>query len=130
MVCLVPLAFGFVGAAAATTAPPHIVHFMADDTGWNDLGYKNGLIRSPNIDRLAMGGIQIESHYAFKVCSPSRASFQSGRMGYHLGLYDNSGAAVPWLKVDHNRMVLPNNFTLLPQLLQSRNYTAHAIGKW
>jgi arylsulfatase A-like enzyme len=125
MVCLVPLAFGFVGAAAATTAPPHIVHFMADD-----LGYKNGLIRSPNIDRLAMGGIHFECHDAFKVCSPSRASFQSGRMGYHLGLYDNSGAAVPWLKVDNNRMVLPNNFTLLPQLLQSRNYTAHAIGKW
>ena len=88
--------FAIVGALAASV-PPHIVHIMADDTGWNDLGYKNGLIDSPNLDRLAMEGIRLTRHHSFKVCSPSRSSFHTGRYAFSLGLYDNSPAAVPWL---------------------------------
>jgi arylsulfatase B len=88
-----------LAAAASAAQPPHIIHIMADDTGWNDLGFKNNKVRSPNIDFLATTGIQLGSHYAFKVCSPSRASFHTGRMAYHMGLYDNSGSAVPWIPV-------------------------------
>ena len=88
--------YSIVGALAASV-PPHIVHIMADDTGWNDLGYKNGLIDSPNLDRLAMEGIRLTRHHSFKVCSPSRSSFHTGRYAFSLGLYDNSPAAVPWL---------------------------------
>jgi arylsulfatase A-like enzyme len=109
--------------AAPNAPPPHIIHIMADDTGWNDLGFKNGLIRSPNIDKLAMSGIRMNDHYAFKVCSPSRASFHTGRMAYSMGLYDNSPAAVPWLNVKTNAMVAGLQFKLLPELLQTQNYT-------
>ena len=48
------------------------------DTGWNDLGFKNNLVQSPNIDRLAREGIRFDRHHAFKVCSPSRSSFHTG----------------------------------------------------
>ena len=84
-------------ATSMAATPPHIVHIMADDTGWNDLGYKNDLIESPNLDRLAMEGIRLTRHHSFKVCSPSRSSFHTGRYAFSLGLYDNSPAAVPWL---------------------------------
>lgn len=68
-----------------TASKPHILHFMADDTGWNDLGYKNKLISSPNLDRLAMEGIRLTRHHAFKVCSPTRSSFHTGRYAFSMG---------------------------------------------
>ena len=33
-----------------------------------------------------MQGIRLTRHHAFKVCSPSRASFHTGRMAYSMGL--------------------------------------------
>ena len=37
--------------------------------GWNDLGYHNELISSPWIDKLALGGVRLTNHHAFKVVS-------------------------------------------------------------
>ena len=48
-------------------------------------------------------------------------------MAYSLGLYDNSPAAVPWLKVKTDAMVTGRQFKLLPELLQTQGYTAHAV---
>lgn len=109
--------------------PPNILHIMADDTGWNDLGYKNTLINSPNIDHLALDGIRLVRHHAFKVCSPSRASFHTGRMAFSMGLYDNSNRAVAGM-YPVVAQATPLHFKLLPELLKSQGYATHAIGKW
>eukprot|EP01045_Picozoa_sp_COSAG04_P022372 COSAG04_NODE_2518_length_3981_cov_5.854199_2_plen_115_part_00 len=83
-----------VGATGAATggALPSIVHIMGDDVGWNDLGYHNELIASPWIDKLALGGVRLTNHHAFKVCAPSRSGFHTGRLPWQMGYYDNSGA--------------------------------------
>jgi arylsulfatase A-like enzyme len=111
---------------------PHIIHIMGDDVGWNDLSYHHkSLSHSPNLDRLATGGVRLRNHHAFKVCGPSRSAFHTGRLPWQMGYYDNSAAAVPWLDVDSNRMGASLDFTLLPQVLGTvANYTSHAIGKW
>ena len=37
---------------------PNIVYILSDDLGWNDLGVEGStLYESPNIDRIANGGI-------------------------------------------------------------------------
>ena len=59
---------------------PNIVYILADDLGYGDLGvYGQELISTPNIDRLAAGGMRFTQHYAGStVCAPSRASLMSG----------------------------------------------------
>ena len=56
-------------ADAAQAAKPSILHVVADDLGYFDLGYKNKRTHSPTIDALAAGGIQLSSYYVMVVCS-------------------------------------------------------------
>ena len=92
---------------------PNIIHIMGDDVGWNDLGYHNDLITSPWIDKLALGGVRLTNHHAFKVCAPSRSGFHTGRLPWQMGYYDNSGAATPWETVDSNKLGADPRFKLL-----------------
>ena len=58
--------------------------FMADDTGWNNVGWHNDQMKTPNADALVKEGIELDRHYAFLYCSPSRSSFMTGRLPYHV----------------------------------------------
>src|SRR5688572_23428766 len=57
---------------------PSIVFILADDLGWNDVGYHGSEIRTPNIDRLAEEGVRLEGHYTMPWCSPTRAAILAG----------------------------------------------------
>jgi arylsulfatase A-like enzyme len=59
---------------------PNIVLVLADDLGWQDVGF-NGCTyyETPHIDQLAREGIISRFFYAGgPTCSPSRATMQSG----------------------------------------------------
>src|SRR5689334_8674127 len=68
-------------ASAAEPRRPNVIIFLADDQGWGDLGcYGSRDLKTPNIDRLAAGGVRFTSWYsAAPVCSPSRAAILTGR---------------------------------------------------
>ena len=63
---------------------PHLVFFMADDTGWNNVGWHNPDVLTPHADALVAEGVELDRHYAFVYCSPSRSSFMTGRLPYHV----------------------------------------------
>lgn len=66
---------------------PHIVFFLADDLGWNDVSFHGSRqIPTPTLDRLAAGGVTLDQYYVNPVCSPTRASFQTGRSAMHTGI--------------------------------------------
>ena len=59
---------------------PNIILFFVDDLGWSDLGYRNPVFESPNIDQLANEGLNFEQAYiACPTCSPSRATLLTGK---------------------------------------------------
>ena len=58
---------------------PNIVFVLADDYGFNDIGYHGSEIRTPNLDRLAGEGVKLENYYVQPICTPTRSQFMSGR---------------------------------------------------
>ncbi len=112
------------GIIAADDAPrPHIVIFMADDLGWQDVGYHGSEIKTPNIDRLAADGVRLEQFYVQPVCSPTRSSLMTGRYPIRQGL--QVGVIRPW--ADYG---LPLEERMLPQALQEAGYKTAITGKW
>ena len=101
---------------------PHILLIVVDDLGWNDVGFRSHQIKTPYIDAMAKGGIVLNQYYVQDVCSPSRATFMTGRYPLHHSVND-------WLR-NGVATGLPLNETIVPQKLATRGYTSHATGKW
>lgn len=57
---------------------PNIVFILADDYGWNDIGYHGSEIMTPNLDKLALSGVRLENYYVQPICTPSRSQLLSG----------------------------------------------------
>ena len=74
------------GKQAAGSDRPNIILIIADDTGWNDVGYHGSEISTPNIDRIAAGGAELDQFYACPTCSPTRAAILLGRPPSRYGI--------------------------------------------
>ena len=71
---LLPMAA--VGAAAVPR--PNIVVVLVDDMGFSDIGCYGGEIPTPNLDKLAAGGLRFTQFYNTGRCCPTRASVLTG----------------------------------------------------
>lgn len=73
---------------ATPSRKPNIIVVLADDLGYGDLGpYGAGMIRTPNLDRMAAEGALLTSFYASaSLCTPSRAGLLTGRYPIRTGL--------------------------------------------
>ncbi|KAK3594007.1 hypothetical protein CHS0354_040754 [Potamilus streckersoni] len=103
--------------------PPHIVLIVADDLGWNDVGWHNSQMYTPNLNKLAQNGVILNSSYVQPVCTPTRSSLLTGYYPYHVGLQHN---VLHSSRPGH----LYKNFTLLSQKLKELEYVTHMVGKW
>lgn len=103
---------------------PNIVVIFMDDMGYGDPACYNGLMyQTPNIDKLAAGGMRFTNFYAAQaVCSASRAALLTGCYPNRLGI---SGALMPWAKTALN----PQEETIASMLKKS-GYNTAMVGKW
>ncbi len=58
---------------SAENTKPNVIFILADDLGWKDVGFNGGVIRTPNIDRIAHEGVRLNRFYVAPVCTPTRA---------------------------------------------------------
>jgi len=115
---------------------PNVVLFIADDLGWADLScYGNRFNESPHIDGLAKDGILFTSAYAgAPVCSPSRASLQSGQYPVRTGIIDFMlGHWRPFEEVvvpKNRQQYLPLETVTIAETLKKSGYKTGYFGKW
>ncbi len=129
-------------AADAPRKRPNIVLIVSDDQGYADLGHFGGKqIKTPNLDRLAKGGVRGTSFYVtWPACTPSRGSLLTGRYPQRNGLY----YMVRNDLVDFGHRYTPEEYAVSPEmtwgldpreitlgdLLRRAGYRTGMIGKW
>lgn len=112
--------------AAADSRPPNIIHIIADDVGYDDLGcFGAQKIKTPHLDQLAKEGVRFTSFYApHSSCTPSRASLLTGRIAARMPPIDHILSPKSPTGLD------PEKETSIATLLKQRGFTTALIGKW
>ncbi len=100
--------------------PPNIIHIMADDLGYGELGsYGQKMIKTPHLDDLAAQGMRFTQYYAGNaLCNPSRYAFMTGKHAGSTGVITNG-----------NNTLATNTLTV-GRMLQGAGYYTGLVGKW
>ena len=112
-----------VCSQAVSTVPPNIIVIVADDLGWNDVGFHGGDIDTPSLDKLANEGVRLNRFYTTPICSPTRAALMTGRDPMRLGIAYS--VILPW---DNNGVHPEEHF--MPESFRATGYQTAMVGKW
>jgi arylsulfatase A-like enzyme len=114
-------AAGLPALALAATSRPNILFVLVDDLRFDELGCTgHPFAQTPNADRLAREGALFRNAFSVvPLCSPSRASFLTGRYPHANGIIDNT-----------DRSAQSQKLITWPRLLHDSGYETAFIGKW
>ncbi|HVI99489.1 MAG TPA: arylsulfatase [Sphingomonas sp.] len=108
---------------------PNIILIVADDMGYSDIGCYGSEIETPNLDRLAEGGMRFAQFYNSPRCCPSRASLLTGLYSHQAGM--------GMMTADHGRYPYPayagdlsKECVTIAEVLKGGGYQTFMSGKW
>ena len=108
------------------TKRPNILLILNDDMGYSDIGCYGGEIHTPNLDRLAQGGLRFTQFYNTARCSPSRASLLTGLHPHQTGIgiltYDSGPEGYAGN--------LNQRCATIAEVLKPAGYRTYLSGKW
>ncbi|MDQ8180290.1 sulfatase [Pelagicoccus sp. SDUM812005] len=132
LLALAMLLAGRFAVAADSAAKPNIVFIMADDLGWQDVGFMGSkYFETPHLDALAAGGVVFENAFMYPTCSPSRAALLTGKHSFRTGCYN-----VPVLERGDaqdnifSRWTVEKEHPVYSQPLNEAGYKLIHLGKW
>lgn len=101
---------------------PNILVILTDDQGWADIGYNNlQKVYTPNLDRLAAGGVVFANHYVMPQCTPTRVAVITGRYPGRFGRNPLQAS---------NEPAFPRGTPTMASVLRSAGYETYLCGKW
>ena len=107
--------------AHGQTPKPNLLLIVADDLGWADVGWHGGFGKTPHMDKLVKGGVELDQHYVQPVCTPTRTALMSGRYPGRFG---------PQALAPSNLRAMPLGTLTMASMLKSLGYATYQAGKW
>ncbi|MBR1391891.1 MAG: arylsulfatase [Lachnospiraceae bacterium] len=106
---------------------PNVVYIVLDDLGFAQLGCYGSSIDTPNIDRLAKGGLRYNNFHTTAICSATRASLLTGANHHSVGCC----ATIEMMTGCPNGAgELDKSYATLAEILKEYDYDTFACGKW
>lgn len=106
---------------------PNVVYIVIDDLGFAQLGCYGSNIDTPNIDRLAQGGLRYNNFHTTAICSATRASLLTGANHHAVGI----NSLVEWVTGTANGEGHINpGYATIAEILHEYDYDTCACGKW
>ena len=106
---------------------PNVLIILLDDVGYGQLGAYGGLTETPNMDRLAAGGLLYSNFHTTALCSPSRAAILAGRNHHSIGLGSHANTAMGFPGYSGR---VPLSAQAISRNAQIAGWSTYAIGKW
>ena len=124
--CLIALWVGRL--LAAPLDRPNIIVVLADDMGFSDISCFGGEIPTPNLDRLASGGLRFTQFYNTARCCPTRAALLTGLYSHEAGVGNMTRDKGP----NHPgyRGFLNDRCVTIAEVLHEAGYFTAMTGKW
>ena len=111
----------------AAEGAPNVVLIVLDDVGFSDIGCYGSEVSTPNMDRLASGGVRYNNFHVTAMCSPTRACLMTGRNAHTVGV----GIISEWSNgFPAYQGRITRKAATLPEVLGQAGYTSYATGKW
>jgi len=111
----------------AREGAPNVLFVVLDDTGFGQLGCYGSPIRTPNLDKLAAGGLRFTNMHTTALCSPTRTCILTGRNHHsnHMAGITEISTGFPGYD---GYIPFENGF--LSEILKGEGYNTYAVGKW
>lgn len=111
----------------ARKGAPNVLFIVIDDMGFGQLGCYGSPIETPNIDRLAAGGLLYNNMHTTALCSPTRSCIITGR-NHHSNAMSCITEGSTGYPGGNGNIPFENGF--LSEMLLQQGYNTYAIGKW
>ncbi|MFM6991980.1 MAG: sulfatase-like hydrolase/transferase [Rhodoferax sp.] len=106
---------------------PNVVVVVFDDVGFAHFNNYGSSIATPNLNRLADGGLRFVNFHTTALCSPTRACMLTGRNHHAVGMraISNFDTGFP-----NMRGAIPRSAATLAEILREQGFGTYMVGKW
>jgi arylsulfatase len=111
----------------APNGAPNVVLILIDDVGFGMSSTFGGPALTPQLDKLAKGGLRYNEFHVNSLCSPTRAALLSGRNDHEIGIGNIEEIVSGYPGYNG---IWPKSAASIAEVLKENGYSTAAIGKW